>query len=392
MDDTRSIDRRIGHPQPPKRVEDYALIDLRRPGQDAVDRFVSAFEAHSREASSRLGVMRNLLKGAETQSKLLSTWAADNEINRFGSSDVFSYAGSNILCTIYVPSYHGEHENDEGFIEIEDHLQTITVSSARSVMPVRRLGETNPAAYTRGSRTIAGSMVFTTGLKDAFVKMLAKSFKDGEPRNEGTLFVDQIPKFSMIFECHNELGGASSAMLVNMTLTNFGTTFSVDDIYTESTFTYVAEQYFPIAEYGDRKKISGRLVKIMSETIEKTIGDAIDGLATARGVYAREADLRRREKIFNAKMNETMRLVDEGLMEQERVYQQFYDAARYELLFEIGPEGLHMMNNPDMLGVGVKFRGQGPMESQASWEISQWFRDIQDAMAEHYEQITNEGW
>jgi hypothetical protein len=219
---------------------------------------------YAKDIYSRLGVMRD--RNAINRKDILG--------NAVGP-EVFSYAGSDILCTIYVPSHNIQGSKDPGFIEVEDQLQTITVSSARSVMPVRRLGETNPAAYTRGSRTIAGSMVFTTGLKDAFVKMLAKSFKDGEPRNEATLFVDQIPKFSMIFQGHNELGGVSSAMLVNITLTNFGTTFSVDDIYTESTFTYVAEQYFPISDYGDKQFITRRLTKIMGQVFEESIESVI---------------------------------------------------------------------------------------------------------------------
>jgi len=178
-------------------------------------------------------------------------------------NEITSYAGSDILCLMFIPSYNGENETDPGFSEIQDTLQTVTVSSARSVMPVRRLGETNPAAYTRGSRTIAGSMIFTAGLRDAFINALSKSFKDGEPRKEPTIFVDQIPKFSMAFQASNELGGVSSALLVNITLTNFGTTFSIDDIYTESTFTYVAEQYFPLTAttINDKSAIRAMVMK-----------------------------------------------------------------------------------------------------------------------------------
>lgn len=172
-----------------------------------------------------------------------------------------SYAGSDILCILFIPSSKTQAQTDPGFVEIQNKLQTITVSSARSVMPVRRIGETNPADYTRGSRTIAGSMVFTTTLRDAFVSALSKSLKDGEPSTEPTIFVDQIPKFGMAFQASNELGGVSSALLVNITLTNFGTTFSIDDIYTESTFTYVAEQYFPMSSLNDISDIRKQIVK-----------------------------------------------------------------------------------------------------------------------------------
>ncbi len=175
-----------------------------------------------------------------------------------------SYAGSDILCILFIPSSKTQTQTDPGFVEIQNKLQTITISSARSVMPVRRIGETSPADYTRGSRTIAGSMVFTTTLRDAFVSALSKSLKDGEPSTEPTIFVDQIPKFGMAFQASNELGGVSSALLVNITLTNFGTTFSIDDIYTESTFTYVAEQYFPMSSLNDISDIRKQIVKATS--------------------------------------------------------------------------------------------------------------------------------
>jgi len=189
---------------------------------------------------------------------------------------VVSYAGSDILCTIYIPANHSEGTTDPGFAEVTDHLQTITVSSARSIMPVRRLGETNPVEYTRGSRTIAGSMIFTAGLRDAFVRLMSKSYVDGEPRGEPNLFVDQMPKFSIAFQASNELGGVSSALLTNITLTNFGTTFSIDDIYTESTYTYVAEQYFPISEYGDSRAIRKQLMKAFKSGSPATVTQLIN--------------------------------------------------------------------------------------------------------------------
>jgi len=196
--------------------------------------------------------------------------AAASEIAAKGTNPVvqrqaISYAGSDILCLITIPTVYNETTIDPGYSEIEEKIQTLTVSSARSVMPVRRLGETNPVAYARGSRTIAGSMVFTSGLRDAFINMLSKSYTDGEPMKEPTLFVDQMPKFSMVLQASNELGGMSSALLTNITLTNFGTTFSIDDIYTESTYTYVAEQYFPLSASSwesDKKILRKHVMKM----------------------------------------------------------------------------------------------------------------------------------
>lgn len=59
-------------------------------------------------------------------------------------------------------------------------------------------------------------------------------------------------------------------------MTNFGTTFSIDDIYTESTYTYVAEQYFPISEYDDSRTIRKQLMKTMSSGSPATVTQLIN--------------------------------------------------------------------------------------------------------------------
>jgi len=223
----------------------------------------------------------------------LNTFVEQGASNR--ASDTFSYSGSDIIALIYIPQQINNVTQNNGFIEIEDKLQTLTVSSARSVSPVRRLGETTPTAYTRGSRTIAGSMVFTTGLRDAFVNALTKSVDDGEPTREPVLFVDQIPKFSMVLQANNELGGISTALLVNITLTNFGTTFSIDDIYTESTFTYVAEQYMPLSQtLANNQNEIKTLIRQRQESLDQTIDDLIAADLIAADMFSAQSAMNRR--------------------------------------------------------------------------------------------------
>lgn len=227
--------------------------------------------------------------------------------------DTFSYSGSDIICLVYIPQQINGVVQSDGFAQIEDKIQTLTVSSARSVSPVRRLGETTPTAYTRGSRTIAGSMVFTTGLRDAFVDVLTKSIDDGEPVREPVLFVDQIPKFSMVLQANTELGNASTALLVNITLTNFGTTFSIDDIYTESTFTYVAEQYLPLSQtLGNNENEIRKLITQRHEAIDQTIDDLI-----AADTFTYQSYLNRRNKTIDIDSYEAAFFMYHGMTQGE---------------------------------------------------------------------------
>ncbi len=123
-------------------------------------------------------------------------------------------------------------------------LQTLTISSARSVYPVRRLGEAHAHQYTRGGRTIAGTMVFTSFNRDVFAEFY---------RLHGTdvfnphipMHVDQMPEFSILIQAANEYGAIAHMGLVGVTLSNFGTTLSIHDLMVESTYTYVARYMFP---------------------------------------------------------------------------------------------------------------------------------------------------
>jgi len=160
------------------------------------------------------------------------------------SVEFSSYAGSDIMCTIFIPVPNIAPIRDMGqqgsivgggHIKLNMELQTLTVSSARSVHPVRRIGEVAPATYTRGARTIAGTMIFTTLFRDAFADIYQKSVEDGETDLEN-FFVDQIPKFNMLVSAANEYGESASSVLTGIHLTNFGTTLSIDDMYTEATY------------------------------------------------------------------------------------------------------------------------------------------------------------
>ena len=128
-------------------------------------------------------------------------------------------------------------------------IQTLTVSMASSVGPVRRLGENKVIQYLNGARTIAGSMVFAMLNRDIFASILQGSLpgyrKEAFTKPE---FIDEIPPFQILINGENEYGASASGLLVDVKMTNFGTTFSVDDLYTEATYSYVAGQYVPFVD------------------------------------------------------------------------------------------------------------------------------------------------
>lgn len=164
-----------------------------------------------------------------------------------------SYSGSDITATIVMPTPVKASNGNNGpygqrqSVLITGEMQTITISSARSVSPVRTLGTVAPQAFTRGGRTIAGTMIFSNLLRDAFIEHYQQG-KDSGETDFDSFFVDQIPSFDIVLTAANEYGAVANAVIKGITISNFGTTMSVDDMYMESTYTYVAEQFWPFVE------------------------------------------------------------------------------------------------------------------------------------------------
>jgi hypothetical protein len=153
-----------------------------------------------------------------------------------------SYSGTDV--SIYLLFDDGDTNQGIRNFRPFREIQTLSVSSARSVHPVRRLGESHVTEYTRGARTIAGSMVCVSGDRDPLAKIAAKSLR--EKSSDVPFFTDELPAFNILIMASDEYGNVSHAALTDLTITNFGQTFSADDLYLENTYTYVARYYHPL--------------------------------------------------------------------------------------------------------------------------------------------------
>lgn len=178
-----------------------------------------------------------------------------------------SFSGSDITATIVMPmpvikpkggpDALGPYVPRQSVL-VTGEMQTITISSARSISPVRTLGTVAPQGYTRGARTIAGTMIFSNLLKDSFIEHYQQGRDNGETDFD-SFFVDQIPSFSIVITAANEYGAVANSVIKGITISNFGTTMSVDDMYMESTYTYVAEEFWPFV------KDSATVKRLLSE-------------------------------------------------------------------------------------------------------------------------------
>ena len=82
-----------------------------------------------------------------------------------------SFSGVDIQATMILPRIGDQTSSDDGdFIELGE-LQTISYSIHRENSPVRTLGHVNPRGFVKGSRTIAGSLIFTVFNEYAFYRI-----------------------------------------------------------------------------------------------------------------------------------------------------------------------------------------------------------------------------
>lgn len=155
-----------------------------------------------------------------------------------------TFSGTDIAVVFSIPYVEYGYLANKTFKSAIE-LQTITISSTTSVLPVRRIGESRPVSFLKGSRTFAGSMVFTLLGNDPFREIFGIDALNNSAVNDNSWHIDQMPPFDIIIVAQNETGGVGIQIIDSARIVNWGTTFSVDDMYTESTYTYIAEHVTP---------------------------------------------------------------------------------------------------------------------------------------------------
>lgn len=148
-----------------------------------------------------------------------------------------SYAGTDIVAVFVLP--HSEPI-------VIGELQTVSYSMHRQNTPVRFLGHTNPTGFLKGPRTIAGSLIFTVFNTYAFYRL--RHFQEAIGYNLYPV-ADMLPPFDIVLTFANESGVFSKMKIYGVTIVDEGGTMSVDDLVTESTFSFMAQGIQPLTGF-----------------------------------------------------------------------------------------------------------------------------------------------
>ena len=144
--------------------------------------------------------------------------------------------------------------NPQFSTKVLGELQTLSVSVHREKWPVRSFGSAYARAYTRGQRTIAGSMIFTVFDRDVLEDFLESHPSDFDAHNPTTTAIlDQIPPFDITISFANELGQVSRMSIYGAEFVSQGQTMSVEDLLLENVVQYVARDYDPMRAVAKRK-------------------------------------------------------------------------------------------------------------------------------------------
>ena len=174
-----------------------------------------------------------------------------------------SFSGCDMIVTARLSQVYG-HKVHEKVYSLGS-LQTLSISTHQEKKPIRAIGNMNAIDYTMGQRTIAGSMVFAV-FDRHFASEIFKDLK--EVTGKSLILPDELPPMDITITFANEYGRTSRMAVYGVRLINEGQVMSINDIYTENTYQFVANALEPLNK-GETtgSKTSNKNRTIISPTI-----------------------------------------------------------------------------------------------------------------------------
>ena len=131
------------------------------------------------------------------------------------------------------------------------NLQAVTVSTFRAKRQVRALGHVNPKGVVRGTRTCGGTIILTEFDRDSFWKLItAVNPVPGADLNIGdngsAVLPDQLAPFDLLLMFANEAGNLAYRIIYEIELVTNGVVYSVQDMYNESTLSFLCTDVTPL--------------------------------------------------------------------------------------------------------------------------------------------------
>ena len=200
------------------------------------ERNVSTRENNTREKStSKLDAMKAKSTTARHSAKMEGVASLFAPTYR-------TFSGHDMVVTVELPL-----SSNYRITKVIGAFQTVTYSIHNGKSPIRVLGDMNVRRYVVGPRTIAGTLILTV-FDRHWIKELLGSYKKIKSETERYFLADELPSFNMTISCTNEYGHDAKLAIYGVTLVDEGQVMSINDVYTENTYTFFATS----VEYLDR--------------------------------------------------------------------------------------------------------------------------------------------
>lgn len=180
----------------------------------------------------------------------------------------------------YISDIDG-NKNKESFQENVynlGNLHTFSYSSFREKNAVRTLGRSHSKAYTRGARTVAGSMVFNTIEESQlfqFIRLFGNDAAMKSSSKEATSHaqammshLDQLKPFNLALVFANEYGQYSVMHVINVDINTEGQEISVDRPVLYNSVNYYAETVLPLVNIGGTFSSQAEMLEGLAKSIK----------------------------------------------------------------------------------------------------------------------------
>lgn len=183
-----------------------------------------------------------------------------------------SFSGADISAAITVPVLTNDPVTQIARTTLAPisigNLHTISVSTHRDSVPVRAFKHINPKGFTRGARTVAGSLIFTMFDRESlsavqekvrrYYQQVHKQYAAGFgnsaiPDLIPKLHVDELPPFDVTVTMVNEFGQAAITKIKGVQIITNGVVAGVNELILEEQMSYIALEVEPVYPAGAGK-------------------------------------------------------------------------------------------------------------------------------------------
>lgn len=135
------------------------------------------------------------------------------------------------------------------------NITTVSYSMIREKRPIPTIGRINPAAYTRGMRTVAGSLIFTT-INQHFVKDLIQNVPYLTKYKK--LKADELPLFDIMVISANEYGASAQLRIYGVDIAEEGQIITTENLFMENSFSFLARDIDEFSQFNPYNNGNGR--------------------------------------------------------------------------------------------------------------------------------------